>query len=131
LGRSFGLTDARIRVLVAAAAGAGIAAAYNTPIAGTLFVLEVVAGSFATDLIGPTVIAAVTGTLVPRIYLWKGRSTRCRSSCSRTRRRSSPTPGSGSWPDRWRRCSSARCAWARSSFAACAHRAGRARAWAG
>jgi CIC family chloride channel protein len=72
LGRSFGLTDARVRVLVAAAAGAGIAAAYNTPIAGTLFVLEVVAGSFATDLIGPTVIAAVAGTLVARIYLWDG-----------------------------------------------------------
>src|SRR5262245_59482134 len=72
LGRSFHLTEARVRLLVAAAAGAGIAAAYNTPIAGTLFVLEVVVGSFATDVIGPTVIAAVVGTLIGRIYLWKG-----------------------------------------------------------
>lgn len=72
LGRSFHLTEARIRLLVAAAAGAGIAAAYNTPIAGTLFVLEVVVGSFATDVIGPTVIAAVVATLVSRIYLWHG-----------------------------------------------------------
>jgi CIC family chloride channel protein len=72
LGRWFGLTEMRIRVMVAAGSGAGIAAAYNTPIAGTLFVLETVAGSFATDLIGPTVIAAVVGTLVGRIYLWKG-----------------------------------------------------------
>jgi CIC family chloride channel protein len=72
LGRSFHLTEARIRLLVTAAAGAGIAAAYNTPIAGTLFVLEVVAGSFATDIIGPTVIAAVVATLVARIYLWHG-----------------------------------------------------------
>jgi CIC family chloride channel protein len=72
LGRWFGLPEVRVRVLVAAGAGAGFAAAYNTPIAGTLFVLEVVAGSFATDLIGPTVIAAVIGTLVGRIYLWHG-----------------------------------------------------------
>lgn len=72
LGRAFRLAEVRVRILVAAGAGAGIAAAYNTPIAGTLFVLEVVAGSFATDLIGPTVIAAVVGTLVARIYLWHG-----------------------------------------------------------
>ena len=72
LGRSFRLTEARVRLLVAAGAGAGIAAAYNTPIAGTLFVLEVVAGSFATELVGPTVVAAVVGTLVARIYLWHG-----------------------------------------------------------
>jgi len=72
LGRSLGLTEVRVRILVAAGAGAGIAAAYNTPIAGTLFVLEIVAGSFATDLIGPTAIAAVIGTLIGRIYLWEG-----------------------------------------------------------
>ncbi len=72
VGRSLGLTEVRVRILVAAGAGAGIAAAYNTPIAGTLFVLEIVAGSFATDLIGPTAIAAVVGTLIGRIYLWHG-----------------------------------------------------------
>jgi CIC family chloride channel protein len=72
LGRFFQLTEMRVRVLVAAGVGAGMAAAYNTPIAGTLFVLEVVAGSFATDLIGPTVVAAVVSTLVARIFVWEG-----------------------------------------------------------
>ncbi|UCE02653.1 MAG: chloride channel protein [Candidatus Latescibacterota bacterium] len=72
LGRFFQLTEMRVRVLVAAGVGAGMAAAYNTPIAGTLFVLEVVAGSFATDLIGPTVVAAVVSTLVARILVWEG-----------------------------------------------------------
>jgi chloride channel protein, CIC family len=72
LGRTLKLTDTRLRLLVAAGTAAGFAAAYNTPIAATLFVLEVVAGSFATDLIGPTVIAAVVGTLVGRAHLWQG-----------------------------------------------------------
>ncbi|HZL85823.1 MAG TPA: chloride channel protein [Candidatus Krumholzibacteria bacterium] len=72
LGRFFELTDQRLRVLVAAGAGAGIAAAYNTPIAGTLFVLEVVAGSFSTDLIGPTVVAAVVATVLVRVVVWEG-----------------------------------------------------------
>ncbi len=72
LGRSFRLAEKRIRVLVAAGAGAGMAAAYNTPIAATLFVLEVVAGSFSTDLLGPTVVAAVTATIIARIFVWQG-----------------------------------------------------------
>ena len=72
LGRFFRLTEVRVRVLVAAGAGAGMAAAYNTPIAGTLFVLEIVAGSFSTDIIGPTVVAAVTSTLIARILVWEG-----------------------------------------------------------
>lgn len=72
LGRLFRLTEMRVRALVAAGAGAGMAAAYNTPVAGTLFVLEVVAGSFSTDLIGPTVVAAVIATVVARIFLWQG-----------------------------------------------------------
>ncbi len=72
LGRFFQLTELRLRVLVAAGAGAGIAAAYNTPIAGTLFVLEVVAGSFSTDLIGPTVVAAVVATVLVRVVVWEG-----------------------------------------------------------
>ena len=72
LGRFFQLTELRLRVLVAAGAGAGIAAAYNTPIAGTLFVLEVVAGSFSTELIGPTVVAAVVATVLVRIVVVEG-----------------------------------------------------------
>jgi H+/Cl- antiporter ClcA len=72
LGRMFHLTEMRLRALVAAGAGAGMAAAYNTPVAGTLFVLEVVAGSFSTDLIGPTVVAAVIATVVARIFVWEG-----------------------------------------------------------
>jgi CIC family chloride channel protein len=48
---------------------AGVAGAYNTPITATLFVLEVVVGSFSMALFGPAVVSAVTSTLMVRFFL--------------------------------------------------------------
>ena len=69
LARAWKLSPERIRILTACGMAAGVAGAYNTPIAATLFVLEVVVGSFAMTLFGPAVVAAVVSTLVVRFVL--------------------------------------------------------------
>jgi chloride channel protein, CIC family len=58
----------RIRSLVAAGAGAGIGASFNAPIAGMLFAMEVILGSFAirhlSAVVITSVMAAVTADLL-------------------------------------------------------------------
>lgn len=72
IGRSFHFSEDRVRILVAAGIAAGFAAAYNTPIGATLFVLEVVIGSFNMLFFGPAVVAAAVSTLVTRVFAGPG-----------------------------------------------------------
>ena len=59
----------QLRVLVACGAAAGIAAAYNAPIAGALFVAEIILQSLAMETFGPLVFASVVSTLTVRRFL--------------------------------------------------------------
>jgi CIC family chloride channel protein len=72
VGRWFHFSEERIRILVAAGIAAGFAAAYNTPIGATLFVLEVIIGSFNMVFFGPAVVAAAISTLVTRFFVGPG-----------------------------------------------------------
>ena len=63
ISRRFNLGEDQVRSLVAAGAGAGIGAAFNAPIAGMLFALEVILSSFAARHMSAIVIASVTAAV--------------------------------------------------------------------
>ena len=67
LADRFGVTRRQARLLVACGAASGMAAAYNVPIGGALFGLEVLLGSFALELFGPVVVSCVTATIIARV----------------------------------------------------------------
>ena len=54
------------RLLVACGASAGIASVYNAPIAGALFVAEIILGTISMETFGPLVLSSVLATQVSR-----------------------------------------------------------------
>lgn len=71
-GRLQRWTTPRLRLLVGCGAAAGIASAYNAPIAGAMFVAEIVLGSMAMEIFGPLVFSSVIATLTVRGFLGPG-----------------------------------------------------------
>jgi H+/Cl- antiporter ClcA len=69
LSHQVGLTPQESRIMVACGAGAGLAAVYNVPLGGTLFVLEVLLGTFTTAAAIPALLTSVIAATVAWIGL--------------------------------------------------------------
>ncbi|SAL06070.1 voltage-gated ClC-type chloride channel ClcB [Caballeronia calidae] len=68
IGRFVRFDPARLRMLVACGAAAGITSAYNAPIAGAFFVTELVLGSMAMEWFGPIVVSSVVANITMREF---------------------------------------------------------------
>jgi len=66
IGQRLGLSEQQLRTLIGCGVAAGIAASFNTPIAGVLFALEVILADYAIATFSPIVIASVLATVIAR-----------------------------------------------------------------
>jgi len=68
LGQIFKYSETRMQTLVGCGAAAGIAAAFNAPIAGAIFAVEIILRDFTVRQFTPIVISSVAATAVSRAY---------------------------------------------------------------
>ncbi len=68
VGQFFKIPSKKLKTLVACGAAAGIAAAFNAPIAGALFAVEIILMDFAVAQFSPIVISSVMATVISHSF---------------------------------------------------------------
>ncbi|GAA4213965.1 chloride channel protein [Pedobacter jeongneungensis] len=68
LGRLLGLSYREITMLVACGAAAGIAGAFNSPVAGIVFAIEILLPEFTIPAFIPLLLSAATAAVVARLF---------------------------------------------------------------
>jgi chloride channel protein, CIC family len=68
-GQYFRLRREDQRIFVAAGAGAAIAAAFNTPLAGAFYGFELILGGYSVRALAPVAVAALTATVTLRVLI--------------------------------------------------------------
>src|SRR5690606_27168776 len=68
VARLLHLSPSLARTLLGCGVAAAIAAAFNAPIAGVIFALEVVVGHYGLGAFSPVAISSVIGTVIPRLH---------------------------------------------------------------
>ena len=63
IGQRLKISEARVKTLVACGAAAGIGAAFNAPISGVFFAIEIILGELSGAAIGTVVLASVAGSV--------------------------------------------------------------------
>lgn len=69
LGSRFGMTAEQTTLLISCGAGAGLAAVYDVPLAGTLFAIEIYLGSISLPIVLPALLSSAIATAVAWLAL--------------------------------------------------------------
>ena len=69
LGRYLSSSPDRLKILVGCGAAAGLAAAYNAPLGGAIFSMEIILRTFNAKSFSPIIVASVFATVISRSYL--------------------------------------------------------------